>query len=70
LPGHERVVSYTNMTPGRHSFVVYAINGNGIQSDNDEMMFFYQKPYFYQRQVFWVIFISVVIWYCRCILLY
>lgn len=61
LPGHERVVSYTNMTPGKHSFVVYAINGNGIQSDNDEMMFFYQKPYFYQRPVFWVIFVSVVI---------
>ncbi|MBR5932995.1 MAG: hypothetical protein IK002_03310 [Treponema sp.] len=55
IPSAERIVSYTNLTPGRHSFLVNAINGNGVQSGDDEMMFFYQKPYLYQRPVFWVI---------------
>ena len=57
LPGRERVVSYTNLNPGKHSFIVYAINGSGIQSENDEMMFFFQKPYFYQSPIFWVFFV-------------
>ena len=54
-PDMKRVVSYTNLSPGKHSFKVYAINGNGLQSNNDEMMFFYQKPYLYQRAGFWVV---------------
>ena len=61
IPNSERVVSYTNLTPGKHSFLVYAINGNGLQSDNDEMMFFYQKPYIWQRPLFWVVLISVMV---------
>ena len=60
LPVSDRVVSYTNLTPGKHSFIVYAINGNGLQSNNDEMMFFYQKPYIYQRPLFWIILVSVI----------
>ena len=60
-PSSERVVSYTNLTPGKHSFLVYAINGNGLQSDNDEMMFFYQKPYIWQRPLFWVILIALMV---------
>lgn len=60
-PSSERVVSYTNLTPGKHSFIVYAINGNGLQSNNDEMMFFYQKPYLWQRPVFWIILVSVMV---------
>ena len=61
LPNADRIVSYTNLTPGKHSFLVYAINGNGIESNNDEMMFFYQKPYLYQRPVFWIILVSLLI---------
>ncbi len=61
IPSRERIVSYTNLTPGKHSFMVYAINGNGIKSNNDEMMFFYQKPYIYQRPIFWVIFVTIII---------
>ena len=61
LPSSERVVSYTNLTPGKHTFIVYAINGNGLQSNNDEMMFFYQKPYIWQRPVFWIIVVSIII---------
>ena len=60
-PGPERVVSYTNLNPGKHSFVVYAINGDGIKSNNDEMMFFYQKPFFYQSPIFWVIFVILIL---------
>ena len=61
VPSSERVVSYTNLTPGKHSFLVYAINGNGLQSDNDEMMFFYQKPYIWQRPLFWIILIFAMV---------
>ena len=61
LPGPERVVSYTNLNPGKHTFNVFAINGSGIQSNNDEMMFFYQKPYFYQNPIFWVFFVIALI---------
>ena len=60
-PDMNRVVSYTNITPGKHSFEVYAINAAGIQSDNDEVMFLWQKPYLYQRAGFWVVLIIVLV---------
>ncbi len=60
-PDMNRVVSYTNITPGKHSFVVYAINGNGLKSNNDEVMFLWQKPYLYQRAGFWVVLIILMI---------
>ncbi len=58
-PSMGRVVSYTNLNPGKHSFIVYAINGNELHSENDEMMFLYQKPYIYQRPVFCVLFFQI-----------
>ena len=61
IPNSERVVSYTNLTPGKHSFIVYAINGNGLQSNNDEMMFFYQKPYLWQLPAFWIILATILV---------
>ena len=60
-PDMKRIVSYTNLTPGKHSFKVFAINGNGLMSQNDEMMFFFQKPYIYQRAGFWVILMIVLV---------
>ena len=60
-PDMKRVVSYTNLSPGKHSFKVYAINGNGIKSDHDEMMFFFQKPYIYQRAGFWVVLLIIIV---------
>ncbi|MBR5400724.1 MAG: hypothetical protein IK102_02830 [Treponema sp.] len=60
-PDMNRVVSYTNITPGQHSFVVYAINGNGIKSEHDEVMFLWQKPYLYQRAGFWVVLIILLV---------
>ena len=61
LPSRERLVSYTNLKPGKHSFIVYAINSSGIQSNNDEMMFFFQKPFFYQSPIFWVLFVITLL---------
>ena len=60
-PAQERVVSYTNLAPGKHSFLVYAINGNGLVSNNDEMMFFYQKPYLWQRPGFWIVAVTLLV---------
>ena len=60
-PDMKRIVSYTNLTPGKHSFKVFAINGNGLISKNDEMMFVFQKPYIYQRAGFWVILMIVLV---------
>lgn len=60
-PARDRVVSYTNLEPGKHSFLVYAINGSGMVSNNDEMMFFYQKPYLWQRPVFWIVVVTLLI---------
>lgn len=58
-PALGRVVSYTNLTPGKHSFLVNATNGSGIKSEDDEMVFFYQAPHIYQRPVFWIIIVSI-----------
>ena len=60
-PNMDRVVSYTNIMPGRHSFLVYAINANGLKSENEEIMFLWQKPYLYQRAGFWIILIIVLV---------
>ena len=60
-PDMNRIVSYTNITPGRHSFTVYAINGAGVKSNNDEVMFLWQKPYLYQRAGFWVVLIILLV---------
>ncbi|WP_294428509.1 adenylate/guanylate cyclase domain-containing protein [uncultured Treponema sp.] len=61
LPSTERTVSYTNISPGKHTFIVMAINGEGIPSEEAEAMLFVQKPYFYQMPVFWVISLIILI---------
>ena len=55
-PSEGRIVSYTNLKPGKHTFLVNAINGDGIMSEQAETMLFVQKPYFYQVVWFWVAF--------------
>ncbi len=54
-PSPARSISYTNLKPGRHSFMVYAINGDGFVSDKAETMLLLQKPFFYQTSWFWII---------------
>ncbi len=60
-PGKSRVVSYTNISPGRHTFLVMAVNGEGVPSEEAGAMLFVQKPYFYQMPVFWVIMVFILI---------
>lgn len=54
-PNTDRTVSYTNLKPGRHAFMVYAINGEGIYSDKAQTMLFVQKPYIWQTTWFWIV---------------
>ena len=54
-PNLGRVVSYTNLSPGKHTFLVNAINGDGLKSVQAEQMLFVQKPYYYQIPAFWII---------------
>ena len=60
-PNKGRTVSYTNISPGKHTFLVMAINGEGIPSEEAEAMLFVQKPYFYQMPIFWVITVIILI---------
>ena len=61
LPSKSRTVSYTNISPGRHTFLVMAINGEGVPSEEAGAMLFVQKPYFYQMPIFWVITVIIFI---------
>ena len=64
-PSTVRNVSYTNLKPGKHIFTVYAINGEGVMSEESESSLFVQKPYIYQVPAFWiaiaVLFVSTVL---------
>ncbi|MCR4715158.1 MAG: hypothetical protein K5751_12380 [Treponemataceae bacterium] len=54
-PATSRTMSYTNLSPGTHTFFVNAINGDGFYSDSAEAVLFVQKPYIYQMPVFWIV---------------
>lgn len=60
-PSKNRTVSYTNINPGKHTFLVMAINGEGLYSEEAEAMLFVQKPYFYQMPIFWIVFVIVLV---------
>ena len=59
-PTQARTMSYTNLRPGKHTFMVNAINGDGFYSSQAEAVLFVQKPYFYQMPIFWIV-VSIVI---------
>ena len=48
-PDFNRTISYTNLKPGKHFFIVSAINGDGLASDSAETMLIVQEPYFCYR---------------------
>lgn len=54
-PTYTRTMSYTNLSPGTHTFFVNAINGDGFYSDSAEAVLFVQKPYIYQVPAFWIV---------------
>lgn len=60
-PSNNRLVSYTNLKPGKHVFTVYAINGEGVMSEESESSLFVQKPYIYQVPAFWIAIIILVL---------
>ncbi|MBQ4379413.1 MAG: hypothetical protein II821_09505 [Treponema sp.] len=60
-PNPARIVSYTNISPGKHTFLVMAVNGEGIPSEEAEARLFVQKPYFYQMPLFWIIAVVILI---------
>ncbi len=53
-PSTSRTMSYTNLTPGKHTFLLNAINGDGFYSTQAETVLFVQKPYIYQIPAFWI----------------
>lgn len=59
-PSPARTMSYTNLRPGKHIFLVNAINGEGLYSLQSETVLFVQKPYIYQMPVFWIIIAFIV----------
>jgi class 3 adenylate cyclase len=60
-PDSSRTATYTNISPGKHTFLVMAINGEGIPSEEAEARLFVQKPYFYQLPAFWIGVVIVLI---------
>jgi ligand-binding sensor domain-containing protein len=54
-PTPARTMSFTNLRPGKHTFIVNAINGDGFYSTEREAVLFVQKPYLYQMPLFWII---------------
>ena len=55
-PDYARTVSYTNLHPGKYTFMVSAINEEGLVSESGKTMLFVQKPHFYQTTWFWSLF--------------
>lgn len=60
-PSPLRVLSYTNLKPGRHTFYVNAINGDGFYSEQADVMRFLQKPYLHQMPIFWIIIVILAL---------
>ena len=61
IPSSSRLMSYTNLRPGKHTFFLNAINGDGLYSKQAEAILFVQKPFIYQMPLFWVIIAVTVI---------
>lgn len=53
-PIANRTVSYTNLSPGKYTFYVSMMNGEGVFSENPGVIEFIQKPFIYQRKIFWI----------------
>jgi signal transduction histidine kinase len=54
-PGSRRVALYTNLPPGRFSFVVQASNNDGIWNGSGDKIDFSIRPYFYQTYWFYTL---------------
>lgn len=50
-----RMVSYTNLKPGKYVFTVKAQNSDEIESQSSSELVIVQKPFYYQRPIFWIL---------------
>lgn len=55
--GDQRQATYTNLSPGHYTFVVRAINGDGVISEANAEISFHLQPFFYQTA--WFLLLSV-----------
>ncbi|MBE6353175.1 adenylate/guanylate cyclase domain-containing protein [Treponema sp.] len=60
-PSPGRTLSYTNLSPGKHTLLLNAINGDGFYSKQAETVLFVQKPYIYQMPAFWIISVITIL---------
>ncbi len=61
FPTSDRSMTYTNLSPGNHKFIVNSISGDGFYSEQAQVLLFVQKPYIYQLPAFWIILVIAVI---------
>ena len=55
-----RTVSFTNLKPGKYTFKVNVINGDGVKSEEPASVVLIQKAFFYQQAWFWILVALVV----------
>ena len=49
-----RTVSFTNLKPGKYTFKVNVINGDGVKSETPASVALVQNAFFYQKAWFWL----------------
>ena len=54
-----RIVSYTNLKPGKYTFELLAQNADQVWCDESIKLNLIQKPFFYQMPLFWILFVII-----------
>ncbi len=60
-PKNRRVATYTNLPPGKYTFLVYGSNSDGVWSDKPAKVIIYIKPPFWKKTWFNVMLIFVLV---------
>ena len=68
--GSQRSASYTNLRPGRYTFLVTATNNDGVWSTAPASLSFQLRPYFYQTIWFYVLLFIAAVLLAWCIYLW
>ncbi|MGH9585999.1 MAG: two-component regulator propeller domain-containing protein [Acidobacteriaceae bacterium] len=68
--GSQRSASYTNLRPGRYTFLVMATNNDGVWSAAPASLSFQLRPYFYQTIWFYVLMFIAAALLAWCIYLW
>lgn len=56
-----RTVSFTNLKPGTYTFTVKAESSDEVESSPSQPLTIIQKPYYYERPIFWIAIVLVVV---------